>query len=65
MPIVHGTPNGGVCKLCLTEKFWFLKHFNDEHLLNKKSGFISKCKHKNKQLVKTVENGILLYHFSF
>ena len=26
MSIVHGTPKGGVCKLCLTEKFWFLKH---------------------------------------
>ena len=57
MSIVDGTPNGGVCKLCLTEKFWFLKQFNDEHLLNKKSEFISKCKHKNKQLVKPVENG--------
>ena len=40
MSIVHGTPKGGVCKLCLTEKFWLLKHFNDEHLLNKKSKFI-------------------------
>ena len=53
MPIVHGTPKGGVCKLSLTEKFWLLKHFYDEHLLNKKSEFISKCKHE------------LLYHFSF
>ena len=36
MSIVHGIPKGCVCKLCLTEKFWLLKHFNDEHLLNKK-----------------------------
>ena len=42
MSFVHGTPKGGVCKLCLTEKSWLLKHFNDEHLLNKKSEFISK-----------------------
>ena len=53
--LVHGTPKGGVCKLCLTEKFWLLKHFNDEHLLNKKLKFISKCKHENKLLVKSVE----------
>ena len=57
MSIVHGTPKGGVCKLCLTEKFWLLKHFNDEHLLNKKSEFISKCRHENKLLVKSVEKG--------
>ena len=57
MSIVHGTPKGGVCKLCLTEKFWLLKHFNDEHLLNKKSEFISKCRHENKLLVKSVEMG--------
>ena len=27
MSIVHGTPKGGVCKLCLTEKLWLLKYF--------------------------------------
>ena len=53
--IVHGTPKGGVCKLSLTEQFCLLNHFNDEHLLNKKSEFISKCNHKNKLLVKSVE----------
>ena len=55
MSILHGTPKGGVCRLCLTGKFWFLKHFNDKHLLNKKSEFISKCRHENKLLVKSVE----------
>ena len=53
--IVHGTPKGGVCKLCLTEKFWLLKYFNNEHLLNKKLKFISKFRHQNKLLVKSVE----------
>ena len=57
MSIVHGTPKGGVCKLCLTEKFWLLKYFNDEHLLNKKSEFISKCRHENKLPGKSVEKG--------
>ena len=53
--IVHGTPSCGVCKVCLTEKSWLLKHFNDEHLLNKKSVLISKCGHENKLLVKSAE----------
>ena len=57
MSIVHGTPQGGVYKLCLTEKFCLLQHFNDKHLLNKKSEFISKCRHENKLLVKSVEKG--------
>ena len=57
MSVVHGTLKGGVCKLCLTEKFWLLKQFNDEHPLNKKSEFISKCRHENKLLVKSVEKG--------
>ena len=57
MAIVHGTLKGSVYKLCLTEKFWLLKHFNDEHLLNKKSEFISKCRHENKLLVKSAEKG--------
>ena len=42
MPIVHGFPKDGVCKLYLTEKFLLSKHFNDRHLLNKKSEFLSK-----------------------
>ena len=72
MSIVHGTPKGGVCKLCLTEKFWLLKHFNHKQLLNKKWEFISKRRHENNLLVKSAEKGyivlfvfMLLYHFSF
>ena len=42
---------------CLKEKFWLLKHFNDEHLFNKKSEFISKWKHENKLLVKSAKKG--------
>ena len=29
MSMVHGTPKGGVSKLCLTDKFWLLKDFSD------------------------------------
>ena len=46
MPIVHGTLKGDISKVCLTEKLWLLKRLNDEHLLNKKSEFIIKCRHK-------------------
>ena len=45
--IMSIVPKGGDCKINLTEKSWLLKHFNDEHLLNKKSEFISKCRYKN------------------
>ena len=49
--IVHGTLKGGVCKLCLCDKFWLLKHFDNEHLLNQNLGLISNCRHENKLLV--------------
>ena len=56
---VHELPKGGICKFCLTDKFWLLKDFNDEHLFNKKLEFISKCRHENKLLVKSVEKGVV------
>ena len=74
MSIVNGTSRGGIYKLCLSEKFWLFKRFNDENLLNKKSDFISKCRHEKKLLVKSVKKRkekevlfgfILCYHFSF
>ena len=62
MSIANGTPKGSVCKLCLTEKFWLLKHFNDKHLLNKKPEFNCKCRHKNKlQVKKDVKRLFYLY----
>ena len=57
MSVVNCRPRGGVCRLCLTEKLWLLKHFNDVNLLNKKSEFISKCRHENKLLIKSAEKG--------
>ena len=57
MSVVHETPTGCVCKLCLTEKFWLLNYFNNEHILNKKLEFISKCRYENKMLVKSVKKG--------
>ena len=57
MSVVNCRPRGGVCRLCLTEKLWLLKHFNDVNLLNKKLEFISKCRHKNKLLIKLIRKG--------
>ena len=55
MFVVNCRPRGGVCRSCLTKKLWLLKHFSDVNLLNKKSEFISKCRHKNKLLIKLAE----------
>ena len=30
---INCRPRGGVCRLCLTEKVWLLKHLNDSNLL--------------------------------
>ena len=57
MSVVNYRPRGGVCRLCLTEKLWLLKHFNDVNLLNKKLEFISKCRQENKLLIKSAEKG--------
>ena len=47
----------GVFRLCLPQKLWLLKNFNDVNLLNKKSGFMSKYRHKYKLLIKLAEKG--------
>ena len=57
MSVVNCHLRGGVCRLCLTEKLWFLKYFKDVNLLNKKSEFISKWRHENKLLIKSAEKG--------
>ena len=52
MSVVNCCSKEGVCRLCLTEKLWLLKHFNDVNLINNKSEFISKCRQENKLLIK-------------
>ena len=41
----RGMTKSAYCSLCLTEKLWLFRYFDDMHLLNKKSEFISKCRH--------------------
>ena len=50
--------NNGVkckyCKLCLTEKFYIL-NINNDNSLNSRTEFVNKCRHRNKQLLKSVK----------
>ena len=60
MSFVHGTPTGGVFRLYLTVNWEIVafEKFYDEQLFNKKSEFISKCRHENKLLaLKLAESG--------
>ena len=52
---VKGMTNRGYCSLCLTEKLWLLHYFDDMHLLNKKSEFISRCRHETKLLISSIK----------
>ena len=42
------------CDLCLTKKY-VIERADQEHLLNKRPGIISRCCHRNKYLKKNVK----------
>ena len=42
------------CDLCLTEKY-VIARVNQEHQLSKRTEIISKCRHRNKYLIKYVK----------
>ena len=48
---VYGNPKNNFCRLCLKEKLLIIKFPNQNILLNKRSEFISKCRHENKLLI--------------
>ena len=52
---VKGMTKRGDCSLRLTKKLWLLHYFDDIHLLDKKSEFISKCRHETKLLISSVK----------
>ena len=52
---VYGSPNPLLCKLCLTEKLWIIKFFNDGNMLNKRLELLSRCKHLKKHLLRNVK----------
>ena len=39
------------CKLCVTEKLFIIKSFDNNQLLNKKSELVNTGRHKNKKKV--------------
>ena len=40
MSVVNYHPRGGLYRLCLTEKLWLLKHFNDVYLLTRNQNLL-------------------------
>ena len=48
------TQNVVFYRLCLKEKLLTTELFSQEVLLNKRSEFINKCRHKNKNLIKKI-----------
>ena len=44
------------CNLCLREKAFIIRNLDDVNMLNKKSEFISKCRHINKRLLNRVKD---------
>ena len=45
---VFGSPNPLLSKLCLTEKLSIINFINDRNVLNKRSKFLSRCRHLKK-----------------
>ena len=39
------------CNLCLSEKAFIIRNLDNVNMLNKRSEFISKCRHINKRLL--------------
>ena len=50
LKIIYSKEKTDFCKLCLMKKVYILNALGDERCLNKKSEFISKCRHQNKLL---------------
>ena len=44
------------CSLCLSEKRFIIRNLDNVNMLNKKSEFISKCRHINKRLLIKVKD---------
>ena len=44
------------CNLCLSEKAFIIRNLDDVNMLNKRTEFISKCRHINKRLVNRVKD---------
>ena len=43
------------CLLCLKEKYFIINYSHEDILLNKRPELISKCRHKNKNMLASIE----------
>ena len=48
---VQGKPSVSFCRLCTTEKLVIIENLDNGNFLNKRSEFVSKCRHTNKYLI--------------
>ena len=58
LKLIYSKVTTGFCKLCLMEKLYILNALGDERCLNRKSEFISKCRHQNKLLLKDIKDSM-------
>ena len=58
MKTIYSKATSEFCKLCLMEKLYILNALGDERCLNKRTEFISKCRHQNKLLLKNVKDSM-------
>jgi hypothetical protein len=52
---INSVPKRNNCKLCLSEKLLIINSLNDKNMLNKRSEFITKCRHLNKFVLKNMK----------
>ena len=56
--IIHKVSGKAKCNYCilrLTEKMEIIDNMDNEDLLNQRSEFVSKCRHQNKYMLKSVK----------
>ena len=53
---IKSNASSNYCKLCLSEKCIILNNLSNKNMLNTRKEFISKCRHQNKLLLKSVKN---------
>ena len=56
MYTVPGNPTSTYCILCSTEKLVIIENLHDNTFLNKRSEFISKCRHLNRYKIGSVKD---------
>ena len=58
LKIIYSKVTADFCKLCLMENLYILNALGEVRCLNKKSEFVSKCRHQNKLLLKNIKGSM-------